>query len=183
MERKVRRAYRPRYHPTMAEKGILERYARAYGEARDRGASSRDRGVIVAEAKRELMGVSAHLWGDWRRERYEVRQWFNRWLRRGVADTVREKGKEKERQEWESMIQEGSLREGDGEGEGDGGGEGEGQERRGARWIGEPERMRYQRSLCSDWRMEWGEEGDGYWREGGYDGEWVEEWASWCDGW
>ena len=66
---------------------MLNRYAEEYTRARENGMARTKSGEIVAKAREELRGVSTREWDDPTTEKYEIRQWFNRWKksRRGSS--------------------------------------------------------------------------------------------------
>ena len=70
-----------------AEREVLERYASIYSEARANGTPRELTREIVEQARESLRVVSGREWDNPAREPYEVRQWFNRWMK-----TQRRKG-------------------------------------------------------------------------------------------
>ena len=83
----VHRRYRRRNNATREEREVLNRYAEEYTRARENGMARTKSGEIVAKAREELRGVSTREWDDPTTEKYEIRQWFNRWKkwRRGSS--------------------------------------------------------------------------------------------------
>jgi hypothetical protein len=75
----VRRAYRKRTMTTRDEWEVLSRYAEKYTQARSDGVPRNLTRQVVEEARGELRKVSTRDWDDPLKERYEIRQWFNRW--------------------------------------------------------------------------------------------------------
>jgi hypothetical protein len=76
-----KRSYRQRYHATPTEQQILECYAQRWMLEPPGRKVSPCRQRILEEARRALQLVSRRAWEDPARERYEIRQWFNRWIR------------------------------------------------------------------------------------------------------
>jgi hypothetical protein len=81
MSVEIHRRYRKRTNPTNVEREVLNRYAEIYTEARSEGMPRNLSREIVKEAQEALRKVSAREWDDPSNERYEIRQWFNRWNR------------------------------------------------------------------------------------------------------
>jgi hypothetical protein len=83
MSKEVRKRYRPRYVPTAEDLGILEYYAERYSIARRIGVPRNETAYMIEEARQALSEVSDRNWDrEVEREPYEVRQWFNRWMKR-----------------------------------------------------------------------------------------------------
>jgi hypothetical protein len=82
MAEKQSKHYRRRYIPTKQESDILEYYAERYMIARRIGVRPRETRCIVKEAREALWEVSDRNWDIAGREPYEVRQWFDRWMKR-----------------------------------------------------------------------------------------------------
>jgi hypothetical protein len=83
MSEEPRKRYRPRYAPKEEELRILEYYAERYQIARSIGVPRNETAYMIDEARQALSEVSDRNWDrEVGREPYEVRQWFNRWMKR-----------------------------------------------------------------------------------------------------
>jgi hypothetical protein len=94
MSKEPRRLYRRRYVPRTEELEILEYYAERYHIARSIGTPRSETAYMIEEARQALSEVSNRNWDrEVEREPYEVRQWFDRWMKRHRRKESLERGR------------------------------------------------------------------------------------------